>query len=95
MISPNLGLLPYIKRKVRKTLAARTRDPIMDATSKAMLAANSQMGISVRPILIITVTGAVKGNRVNTVVIAWSGFGIMKPASMSGITPIILNIPEI
>jgi len=59
-ISLKLGLLPYISRKVRKTLAASHIAPIIEAVRMVMLSKSSQTGKAPMLSFIIAATGAVR-----------------------------------
>ena len=66
-ISAKLGLLPYISKNVRKTLAASHIAPRIEAMRMAMLNRSSHVGSVALLSLITAVIGAVKGNMVRTV----------------------------
>ena len=91
--SLRLGRLPYISRNVLKTLDASHMAPIIEAIRMAMLSTSSHTGIAPVLSFIIAATGAVKGKRVKTVNIIWSGFSMKRGMSIKGATAGITNIP--
>lgn len=91
-ISFKVGLLPYIRRKVRNILATAHIPSTTDPARIARLRAISQGEIAWIESLITAVIGAVMGKKVSTLETMCSGFVVINRLSIIGSTAGITSI---